>query len=124
MRRIHIGLATVHQHAAEATFQHQLHLLRYHRRVIDFQRGQQLVGEVMRRPFLLIRQLVNRMARVRKISAGGDEQTTRVAVVADAFRQRGIARQQLLLRGQLFIQHQLSAPDINLLAEIAQGIIE
>jgi hypothetical protein len=29
-----------------------------------------------------------------------------------------------LFRSQFFIQHQLSAPDINLLAEIAQGIIK
>ena len=78
VRCIHIGLATVYQHAAQAALQHQLHLFRYHCRVIYFKPRQQLVGEVMRRTFLLIRQLVDRMTWIRKVCAGGDEQTARV----------------------------------------------
>lgn len=51
VRCIHIRTATVHQHAAQATFQHQLHLLRDHCRVIHFKRGQQLVCELVRGTF-------------------------------------------------------------------------
>ena len=52
--RFHISMTTIHQHAAQAAFQHQFHLFSDHCRVVNFQRGQQLMGEVMRRLFLLI----------------------------------------------------------------------
>lgn len=75
VRRIHIRLATVHQHAAQATFQHQLHLLRDHCRIIHFKCGQQLVCELVRGTFLLICQLMDGVSGIRIVGAGGDKQT-------------------------------------------------
>ncbi|MNH28082.1 hypothetical protein D3C79_882220 [compost metagenome] len=40
------------------------------------------------------------------------------------FRQHVIARQQLLLRAQVFVQQQLAAPGIDLLAVVAQAVVQ
>lgn len=45
--RFHVSLATIDQHAAQATFKHQFHLFGDHRRVVNFQRRQQFMGKIM-----------------------------------------------------------------------------
>lgn len=52
--RFDISMATIHQHAAQTALQHQFHLFGDHCRVVNFQRRQQLMGEVMCCLFLLI----------------------------------------------------------------------
>ncbi|MNG84387.1 hypothetical protein D3C79_431240 [compost metagenome] len=42
----------------------------------------------------------------------------------DVLRQNVIARQQLLLRAQGFVQQQLAAPGVNLLAVVAQAVVQ
>ncbi|MNT58765.1 hypothetical protein D3C72_1962250 [compost metagenome] len=82
------------------------------------------MGKVVSGTFLLIGELMDRVVRIRVERAGGDKQAAWIAVVTHAIRQRGIARQYFLLGRQLFVQHELSAPDIDLLAKIAERIVE
>ncbi|MNW03564.1 hypothetical protein D3C71_1995170 [compost metagenome] len=63
------------------------------------------MGKVVRRAFLLIRQLMDRVPWIRIESAGGDKQAARVAFVANAIREGRITRQYFLLVRQLFVKH-------------------
>ena len=66
MRSLHIRMAAIDQHTAQTAFQHQFHLFSHHCRIVNLQRGQQFVSEIVRRAFLLICQLMNGVRRIDK----------------------------------------------------------
>ena len=52
MRSLHIRMAAIDQHTAQTAFQHQFHLFSHHCRIVNLQRGQQFVSEIVRRAFV------------------------------------------------------------------------
>lgn len=90
--RFDISMTTINQHAAQAAFQHQFHLFGDHCRVVNFQRREQFMGEVM--CCLFADRLTDGSdAGIGVKRTGGDEQTAGIAIIAHAFGQCGVARQ-------------------------------
>ncbi|MNE83556.1 hypothetical protein D3C80_1803790 [compost metagenome] len=67
---------------------------------------------------------MDRVVALREEATGGNKQAARVAFILHMLCQHVITRQQLLLWAQRLIKLQLAAPGINLLAVVAQAVIQ
>ncbi|MNV83688.1 hypothetical protein D3C71_1775060 [compost metagenome] len=64
------------------------------------------------------------MINLREEATGGNKQAAGIAIVLYVLCQHVVACQQFLLWAQGFVQQQLTTPGVNLLAVIAQAVIQ